>query len=177
MKEYVVLIDEEGNRLGLEEKIEAHKKGLLHKAFSIFIFNKEGKMLLQKRAKSKYHFSGLWSNACCSHPFDGELTEDAAHRRLVEELGFDAVLNKAFTFKYKIYDPSSGLYEHELDEVFIGTYDNEINAINKEEVEAVKWLTLQEIKKEIEEMPERFTFWFKHIFEKVEKTRAVNRES
>jgi len=121
-KELVVLVDENDNEIGVEEKINAHRKGLLHRAFSIFVFNSKNELLLQKRAADKYHSGGLWSNTCCSHPRPGENLKDAAHRRLQEEMGFDCSLREVFSFLYKkSFD--NGLTEHELDHVFFGKFD------------------------------------------------------
>jgi len=166
MKENVILVDEKGNYLGLEEKLVAHQKGLLHKAFSIFIYNDKNEMLLQKRASEKYHFAGLWSNACCSHPREGETTHRAALRRLNEELGIRTDLESQFVFLYKATDDKSGLIENELDEIFTGKYSG-IIPFNIEEVEDVRWVTIPGLKKEIELQPEKFTFWFKELFKKL----------
>ena len=120
--EYVILVNNNDQPLGAMEKMEAHEKGVLHRAFSVFVYNTEGNMLLQKRADSKYHSPGLWSNTACSHPRTGENVDDAAHRRMMEELGFDCDLEKAFTFIYKS-DVGQGLIEHEFDHVYVGTSD------------------------------------------------------
>lgn len=159
--EHVVLVDRTGKVLGTEEKIAAHKKGLLHLAFSIFIFNSSGKMLLQQRALSKYHFGGLWSNTCCSHPHLNESTLDAAHRRLKEELGFDTPLYEAFSFIYNAYDEQSQLTEHELDTVFIGIYDNPEISFNKNEIQNIQWVSIFELFILIEDNAEQFSYWFK----------------
>lgn len=160
-KPYVVLVDREGKVLGTEEKIAAHEKGILHKAFSIFIFNSEGQMLLQQRAFSKYHFGGIWSNSCCSHQRLNETDEAAAHRRLQEELGFDTELKAVFSFIYRAQDEVTQLIEHELDTVFVGIYDGDVNQFNTNEVNAVKWYSLTELFQELEFEPEKFSFWFK----------------
>ena len=128
----VILVDQQDNPTGSCEKLEAHQKGLLHRAFSVFIFNKKGEMLLQQRAVNKYHSGGLWTNACCSHPAEGEDTIAAAHRRLLEEMGFDTPVEKVFDFVYKA-DFDNGLTEYEFDHVFVGEYSGAIN-FNKEEV-------------------------------------------
>lgn len=165
--EYVILVDENDNQLGLMEKMEAHEKGLLHRAFSVFLFNSKGEMLLHQRAFSKYHSGGLWTNACCSHPRDNEKTINAAHRRLVEEMGFDCEIEKAFHFTYKsLLD--SGLTEHELDHVFIGEYEGVINP-NPEEVESYKYISVDELTKDIESNPHNYTEWFKICLEEVLK--------
>ena len=167
MKEFVILVDKSDSLLGSEEKITAHKQAKLHRAFSIFIFNSKREMLLQQRAKDKYHSAGLWTNACCSHPRPGENTEDAAHRRLKEEMGFDCKLEKAFHFIYKTaFD--HGLTEHELDHVFIGQYEGSI-VPNPDEVDAYKWIDIENLKMEIKENPGMFTSWFKIAFDEILK--------
>lgn len=167
MKDFVILVDENDNEIGIEEKMKAHEDAKLHRAFSIFIFNSKGEMLLQKRACSKYHSGCLWTNATCSHPRPGETVGQAAHRRLQEEMGFDAEFNKAFDFVYKA-EFDHGLTEHEFDHVFIGNYDGPIN-LNSEEAEDYKWIELETLKKDIEENPENYTVWFKIAFENVLK--------
>ncbi|MBA3900426.1 MAG: isopentenyl-diphosphate Delta-isomerase [Bacteroidetes bacterium] len=175
MAEKVILVDEKDNMIGEMEKMEAHEKGLLHRAFSIFVFNEQDEMLIQQRAIKKYHSGGLWTNTCCSHPRKGESDEAAAHRRLMEEMGFDCPLIEAFSFTYQA-EFGNGLTEHEFDHVFIGYY-NEAPAINKDEVEDYQWLSLAETEKQIEEMPEKFTEWFKLIFHKLKDFYADNRKS
>jgi len=163
--EEVILVDEADNQIGTAEKLQAHKEGKLHRCFSAFVFNSEGKLLLQQRAKSKYHSGGLWSNTCCSHPRPGEAVEAAAHRRLKEELGFDCPLKEAFTFIYKTkFD--NGLFEHEFDHVFIGKFDGS-PIPNPEEVESWTWVSLAELKKDIKENPENYTYWLKVSIGKV----------
>ena len=164
MEENVILVDEKDNQIGLMPKMEAHEKGLLHRAFSVFIFNENGELLLQQRAKDKYHSPLLWTNTCCSHQRIGESNVEAGRRRLYEEMGFTVDLKEIFSFIYKApFD--NGLTEHELDYVLIGRYDDVPN-INKEEVASYKWMTLQDVKKDIENSPEIYTEWFKIIFEK-----------
>lgn len=163
--EQVILVDESDNEIGFEEKIKAHELALLHRAFSIFIFNNQNEMLLQQRALTKYHSAGLWTNACCSHPKPNETIEDAATRRLKEELGFTTTLTKAFNFIYQAsFD--NGLTEHELDYVFIGNYNNPI-LFNKEEVADYKFISIQKIEEEIKNNPQKFTAWFKIALPKV----------
>ncbi len=157
---YVVLVDPEGKVLGTEEKIEAHRQGLLHRAFSVFIFNEQGQMLLQQRAFTKYHFGGLWSNSCCSHPRLEETPTTAAHRRLEEELGFDTELREVFTFLYRAEDPETQLIEHELDTVLVGFY-NEDFEFNPEEVNAIKWVSIAELYHWLNSDPQAFSYWFK----------------
>lgn len=162
----VILVDDKDNVLGLMEKMEAHKKGVLHRAFSVFIFNSDNKMLLQQRALRKYHSAGLWSNACCSHPYPGEQTELAAQRRLYEELGFRALLKKMFDFVYTAsFD--NGLTENEFDHVFIGKYDGEIK-MNAEEVKDCSFRSLTEIQRELTQDPGKYTAWFHIAFPKIE---------
>ena len=159
MSEMVILVDEQDNQIGTEEKIRAHEMAQLHRAFSIFIFNTSGEMLLQQRARSKYHSGGLWTNACCSHPRPGEDIEQAAHRRLEEEMGFDCVLKKVFHFIYKV-ELDHGLTEHEFDHVFVGKYIGPINP-NPQEVENFKWISIDDLKSDIAHRPEHYTVWFK----------------
>jgi len=164
-QEYVILVDENDNELGSMEKMEAHEKAMLHRAFSVLIFNAKGELLLQQRAHSKYHSADLWTNACCSHPRAGENTEEAAHRRLMEELGFDCDLKLVQSFIYKApFD--NGLTEHELDHIFKGNFDGDVIP-NPEEVSAVRWVEPNQLLKEIERSPEQFTVWFKMILSKV----------
>lgn len=162
MQEHVVLVDEKDTPLGLMEKQEAHIKGALHRAFSVFVFNDQGKTLLQQRAATKYHSPLLWTNTCCSHPREGETYLEGAQRRLQEEMGFSCPLEEKFHFIYKA-NVGQELIEHELDHVFIGYY-NENPLINLKEVSNYKWLTIEEIKQEIENHPEKYTEWFKIIF-------------
>jgi isopentenyl-diphosphate Delta-isomerase len=169
--ELVILVDENDNQVGLMEKMEAHEKGLLHRAFSVFLFNSKGEMLLHQRAISKYHSGGLWTNACCSHPRDKESTIDAAHRRLEEEMGFDCEIKEVFHFTYKSALDNE-LTEHELDHVFIGEYEGEINP-NPEEVESYKYISIPELTKDIEENPQNYTEWFKICLEEVLKRVEV----
>ena len=154
----VILVDEQDNEIGVMEKMDVHRQGLLHRAFSVFIFNSTGHMLLQKRASCKYHSPGLWTNACCSHPAPGETTSFAAARRLNEELGFTCFLSEITSFIYETpFD--NGLIEHEYDHVFTGIYEGEIT-LNDEEVEEIKWMSLKEIDEAISENRDQFSFWF-----------------
>ncbi len=167
MNEMVILVDKNDKEIGTEEKIKTHKEGKLHRAFSIFIFNSKGEMLLQKRAKSKYHSGGLWSNACCSHPRPGENLEQATHRRLKEEMGLDCDLQKAFHFVYKT-NLDNNLTEYEFDHVFIGEYDGEVK-INQNEAEDFKWVSIDALKEDVEKTPENYTVWFKTALSEVLK--------
>ena len=166
-KNQVILVDEQDAPLGVMEKMEAHRTGMLHRAFSIFIFNREGQMLLQQRAHGKYHSGGLWTNACCSHPQPGEQVQEAAERRLMEELGFNTKLEKVFDFLYKA-GLDNGLTEHEFDHVFVGIYNGPIN-YNTDEVMHIEYKTLDEIKASLGEDPSRYTAWFHHAFPGIEK--------
>jgi isopentenyl-diphosphate Delta-isomerase len=147
------------------DKMQAHEKALLHRAFSVFIFDSNGSMLLQQRADNKYHSAGLWTNACCSHPEPGEDTTEAASRRLKEELGFNTPLTKAFTFTYRT-DFENGLTENEFDHVYTGVYDGRI-AANIDEVKSYRYLPMNEIEDLIAKHPGKFTSWFKIAFPKI----------
>lgn len=165
--EKVILVDEADSPLGLEEKMKAHELGLLHRAFSVFVFNLKGELMLQQRASHKYHSPGLWTNTCCSHPRENEIVEEAAHRRLMEEMGFDCLLKKAFHFTYRA-DVGQGLTEHEFDHVFFGFTDIR-PAINKDEVNNWKYMPMEEIKERIAKNPDEFTTWFRIAFSEVQK--------
>ena len=162
MEENVILVDVLDNQLGLMPKMEAHEKAVLHRAFSVFIFNDKGELMLQQRAAHKYHSPLLWTNTCCSHQRDGESNIEAGKRRLIEEMGFKTNLKEIFSFVYKApFD--NGLTEHELDHVMIGTF-NGSPKINPDEVASYKWMTLEAVKKDIELQPNIYTAWFKIIF-------------
>ena len=163
-KNYVILVDENDNPIGEMEKIEAHEKGLLHRAFSVFIYNDRNELMLQQRALSKYHTPGLWTNTCCSHQKVGESNVEAGQRRLMEEMGFSVPLEEKMSFTYKApFD--NGLTEHEYDHILVGHYNEEPNP-NPEEVESWKWESLENVQKDIAENPDKYTAWFKIIFEK-----------
>ena len=162
-KENVILVDEKDNQVGLMPKLEAHQKGLLHRAFSVFIFNSDYELLLQKRASSKYHSGGLWTNTCCSHPRDGEDIMDAANRRLHEEMGIKTNLRKVFDFIYKA-DLDNNLTENEFDHVLYGVYDID-PILNKEEAEDFKWIDMETLKNDIENNTDQYTVWFKIAFD------------
>ncbi len=162
-EEQVVLVNERDEQIGLMPKLEAHQKAVLHRAFSVFIFNDQGALLLQQRAANKYHSPLQWTNTCCSHQRDGESNLEAGRRRLKEEMGFDCELTELFSFIYKApFD--NGLTEHELDHVMIGTF-NEDPIINSDEVEAFRWMSLEEVKEDMTLHPEQYTVWFKIIFD------------
>lgn len=161
----VILVDPSDKQIGISEKLEAHKKGLLHRAFSVFLFNNQNQLLLQRRAEEKYHSAGLWTNTCCSHPSPGEFLIKSAQNRLKEEMGISTSLTPLFSFIYRA-EFDNGLIEHELDHVFIGTF-NAAPLPNPNEVGEWKYASIEEIKKEIEQDPESYTFWFKLIYERV----------
>tara|TARA_A100001011_G_scaffold12781_3_gene13826 strand:- start:1695 stop:2216 length:522 start_codon:yes stop_codon:yes gene_type:complete len=163
MEEQVILVDACDHQIGLMPKMEAHEKGVLHRAFSVFILNDKGELMLQKRALHKYHSPGLWTNTCCSHQRDGETNINAGKRRLYEEMGFVSELQEITSFIYKApFD--NGLTEHELDHVMIGKH-NGPPKINREEVADWKWMPVSEIHKDIIAHPERYTAWFIIIFD------------
>jgi isopentenyl-diphosphate delta-isomerase len=159
MQERVILVDELDNAIGTMEKMEAHEKGLLHRAFSVFIFNGKGELLLQQRALTKYHSAGLWTNTCCSHPRPNETVLNAAKRRLTEEMGLNCEVDHKTSFIYKT-DFDNGLTEHEFDHVFFGHYDQD-PIINPEEVENFVWMDVNKIMNDIEKNPKKYTSWFK----------------
>ena len=167
----VILVNEADEPVGSMDKMLVHEKGLLHRAFSVFIFNSNADMLLQQRAVDKYHSGGLWTNACCSHPFPGELTLDAAQRRLQEEMGFHTGLKEAFQFTY-ITHFDNGLTEHELDHVFTGTFDGEITP-NVAEVANYAYRSMGDIRTSIAANPHLYTSWFKIAFPKLETYLAT----
>lgn len=157
--EYVILVDEQDNEIGQLEKMEAHRLGLLHRAFSIVLFNHKGEMLLQQRAAHKYHSPLLWTNTCCSHQRPGESCLAAAQRRLIEEMGMEVELSESFSFLYKA-KLDQGLTEHEFDHVFFG-YTNQNPVINTEEVAAYKWISMEALLQDLDSSPEAYTEWFK----------------
>ena len=163
-EEQVILVNENNEQIGTMPKMEAHEKAVLHRAFSVFITNDKGQIMLQQRAASKYHSPLLWTNTCCSHQRVGESNIEAGKRRLQEEMGFQAELKELFSFIYKApFD--NGLTEHEYDHVMLGSFNSEPN-INPEEVEAWKWMSPQLVKEDIANNPDDYTAWFKIIFEK-----------
>ena len=169
--EFVVLVDEQDNAIGTMEKQQAHVEGVLHRAFSIFIFNSEKKLLLQKRASSKYHCGGLWTNTCCSHPRENETVLDAANRRLEEEMGMSCNLQSIFSFVYKA-EFENGLTEHEFDHVFFGQ-SNQTPTLNREEVEDFRYVGMEELQIEINENPAHFTPWFLIALDRVKEFNAT----
>ncbi|MCF2520799.1 isopentenyl-diphosphate Delta-isomerase [Dyadobacter sp. CY351] len=165
MTDQVVLVNEDDMEIGLMPKLEAHQKGVLHRAFSVFIFNSNGEMLLQQRAFGKYHSEGLWSNTCCSHPLPAESAHHGAVRRLSEEMGISADLQFLFTFQYRV-KLENGLTENELDHVFWGISDDEPN-INLSEANDFKYMKMADIKADMNQNPEAYTEWFKICFAEV----------
>lgn len=166
-EEQVILVNEQDEQIGLMPKMEAHEKALLHRAFSVFIFNDRNELMIQRRAHGKYHSPGLWTNTCCSHQREGESNIDAGKRRLQEEMGFTTDLKETVSFIYKApFD--NGLTEHEFDHILVGYY-NEEPQLNPEEADDFKWVGLEELKEDMQKNPEEYTEWFKIIFEKYYK--------
>lgn len=163
--EKVVLVDADDREIGVTGKLEAHRRGLLHRAFSVFILNDADELLLQRRASTKYHSGGLWTNTCCSHPGPSEDVGQAARRRLREEMGIDAELTHLFTFLYEA-DLDSGLTEHELDHVLVGRYQGDPSP-NPAEVDDWSWAGLGDVEEDVERRPEGYTVWFKLALPKV----------
>lgn len=161
---HVILVDEQDREIGFMEKLEAHKSGKLHRAFSIFIFNDRDELLLQRRALEKYHSKGLWTNTCCSHPAPGESIQEAAEKRLIEEMGLHVDLESAFEFLYKA-DVCDGLIEYEYDHVFFGR-SNDDPVLNTEEAMDFKWSNLSAIQEDILTNSEQYSAWFKIVFTK-----------
>jgi isopentenyl-diphosphate delta-isomerase len=169
MGEYVIVVDERDRELGAAEKLEAHRAGALHRAFSVFVFDRDGRLLLQKRAAGKYHSAGLWSNTACGHPRPGEATPAAARRRLREEMGFDCELRGAFEFVYRA-EVSGGLVEHEYDHVFFGRFDGE-PAPEASEVEDWRWVSWDELRRDLRSRPDAYSYWLRVALERDEWRR------
>jgi isopentenyl-diphosphate delta-isomerase len=163
-QEKVILVNEKDEQIGLMEKIEAHEKALLHRAFSVFVFNDKNELMIQQRALSKYHSPGLWTNTCCSHQREGESNIEAGKRRLQEEMGFSTDLKDTISFIYKApFD--NGLTEHEFDHILVGYFEGEPN-LNPDEVAEWKWMSLEAIEEDMQANPSIYTEWFKIIFDK-----------
>lgn len=170
-KELVVLVDEHDNELGTMGKLAAHLDGgTLHRAFSVFLFDSSGRVLMQKRAASKYHFGGLWTNTCCSHPRLGERPEDAGRRRLMEEMGIDATVEALTSFVYRATDDATGLTEHELDHVLVGRFDGE-PALNEDEAEDWRWMSPAEIDAALLASRGEYTPWFPIAWQAMREAR------
>ncbi|TKC09583.1 isopentenyl-diphosphate Delta-isomerase [Pedobacter frigoris] len=165
MTEHVILVDVKDKEIGTMPKLEAHLEGKLHRAFSIFIFNADGELLLQQRAFDKYHSGGKWTNSCCSHPRPGEATIDAANRRLIEEMGMTAELRHVFSFTYRA-DLMDGISEYEFDHVFFGISE-ELPVINVEEVAEYKYMGMEALSEELDTYPEKYTAWLRICFARV----------
>ena len=161
----VILVDKDDRQIGVAGKMEAHHKGLLHRAVSVFIINSRGEWILQRRAFDKYHSNGLWTNTCCTHPYPGETATDAAKRRLREEMGIECNLVDLFTFIYR-EKLDNELTEYELDHVFIGVTDD-VPVINTKEVEEWEAVSYSDLHEDIGKNPANYTYWFKEIYEKV----------
>lgn len=157
----VILVNKHDQEIGTMDKMEAHQQGMLHRAFSVLIFNSKGKLLIHKRAFGKYHSEGLWTNTCCSHPLPGESIVDAANRRLMEEMGMTTTLAPLFSFIYRA-ELDNNLVEHELDHVLIGFTDQE-PMVNMEEVCDYQWIAVHELEERLESNPQAYTEWFKKI--------------
>jgi len=169
--ETVILVNQEDDAIGTMEKMEAHKKGVLHRAFSILIFNSRGELLLQKRSKKKYHSGGLWTNACCSHPTLYEPIDSAARKRLKFEMGIDLQTRFAFKFIYRS-ELDKNLIEHEYDYVFTGIFDG-APCINEDEVEDWKFIDIQSLRADIKNDPASYTVWFKLIMNRIEESTEI----
>lgn len=170
MKHEVILVDEGDRAVGVMDKLKAHQTGALHRAFSVFVFNNNGQLLLQQRAIEKYHSGGLWTNTCCSHPWPEEEVLDAAHRRLMEEMGMKCELKKQFDFLYRA-QVDNDLIEHEFDHVFFGVTDDD-PAPNNDEVASWKWISLDEVETLIQTNPNMFTTWFQIVWPRVLKEKS-----
>ena len=160
-KKEIILVDKENNEIGMGEKLDVHRKGKLHRAFSVFVFNSKGELLIQKRAKRKYHSGGLWSNTCDGHPRPNKKIEDEAKKRLREEMGFECDLREVFNFTYK--RKVGDLIEHEIDHILVGEFSKKPKP-NKKEVEDYKWVSYSDLKKDVKTNPQNYTSWFKLIF-------------
>lgn len=165
MEDKIILVDKNDKEIGTEFKLKAHQQGKLHRAFSIFVFNSKGEVLLQKRSSKKYHSGGLWTNTCCSHPKPKETLLASAHRRLKKEMGFDCPLSEVFSFVYKA-KLDHELTEYEFDHVLIGKFDKN-PVINIEEAEDFKWASPKFLKQDIKKNPDSYTYWFKKCYKKV----------
>jgi len=173
MEQLLILVDDQDREIGTETKSIIHQQGLLHRAFSIFLFNQQGEMLLQKRADSKYHSAGLWTNACCSHPNVRENLDAAAQRRLKEELGISTPLKELFTFTYRA-EFGNGMIEHEFDHVFVGNYTGDL-LVNPTEISDWRYVNMRSLQRSVNESPEQFTIWFRLAFPRILQWWEQNR--
>ncbi len=173
-EEKVILVNVKDEETGIAEKMHAHRQGLLHRAFSVFIFNNRNELLIQQRSVHKYHSGGLWTNTCCSHPRPGETIREAAVRRLGEEMGISADLEEIFGFIYRT-DFENGLIEHEFDHVLAGDYEGELN-INNEEVMDYSFVSMDQIENSLATHPEKYTVWFRLAFPRVKKWVSENKK-
>lgn len=162
MTKRIILVDEQDRIVGFEEKLKAHEEGRLHRAFSVFVVNGKGELMLQKRNSEKYHSGSLWTNTCCSHPLEGEDQERTVHERLQFEMGFDCPIHPLFTFTYRA-SFENGLVEHELDHVYLGTYDGDA-VPNPDEADDWKWMDLCDVKRDMQQNPHHYTYWLKCCF-------------
>jgi len=169
LKKKIIIVDKNDSEIGTGEKLITHKEGKLHRAFSVFLFNSKGEMLIQKRAKTKYHSPSLWSNACCSHPRPNQKLEKEVKKRLKEEMGIECDLKEIFSFVYKA--KIGNLIEHEFDHVFLGKFNGKPKP-NKEEVQAWEWITIKNLIADIKKNPQNYTYWFKLILNRVLKERT-----
>jgi len=161
----IILVDENDKQIGVATKKETHEQGLMHRCFSILVFNNKNELLMQQRAKEKYHSGGLWANTCCSHPEPGEEILEAAKKRLKEEMGFNCELQEDFVFHYRT-EFDNGLIEDEVDHVLIGSYNGEVIP-NPGEVDDFKWMKVEDIKQDMQEYPQEYASWFKLIIQKL----------
>lgn len=165
MEDRVILVDESDQEIGSEEKLKAHRQGQLHRAFSIFVFNPQGQILLQKRSTKKYHSDGLWSNTCCSHPRPGEPFEQEVRRKLIQEMGFECELQRIFSFTYKV-EFQNDLIEHEIDHVFIGRYAGDPTP-NPDEVDGWQWMDLEVLLNDVKTNPQAYSYWLRICIDQV----------
>jgi len=167
VSDILILVNDQDQQIGSEEKQAAHTKGLLHRAFSLFLLDENGDMLLQQRAHDKYHSGGIWSNACCSHPRDGEAIETAVARRLLDEMGISCDAEKKLEVVYKL-DVGGGLIEHEYNHTFVGQVSRSTQITpHPEEVAAVKWISLADLESDLEAHPDKYSSWFRLLYPKV----------
>ncbi|NJN41416.1 MAG: isopentenyl-diphosphate Delta-isomerase [Flammeovirgaceae bacterium] len=171
MTDNVILVDESDNELSTMPKLEAHEKGLLHRAFSILIFNSKGEILLQQRAETKYHSAGLWTNTCCSHPLPGETNKQAARRKLKQEMGIEVPLNFLYSFIYKT-ELENNLIEHEFDHVYIGKFNGN-PVLNPEEAQDWRWESFNSVIADTKLNPDKYSYWFRLILDRIESDKLV----